>query len=242
MALEQYHHLKHDSMKIQVDSAIRDGSGAKIDTTYLKKTESAPNAINATNAVNDGEGNKIDETYLKVSDLLNLVYPVGSIYTSVNSTNPHNLFGGDWEEFGQGKVLIGAGTGTDVNNVQRAFAVGESQTGEYLHTLTEAQMPAHGHSPSIKNTIDSSGNEKSLTGHIKGAITENSHPSADGVFSQDGNWNSGDKVGQGSGWQSKGVYMDATHSHQIEEYIKGSSQAHNNIQPYVVVYMWKRTA
>lgn len=36
MAVEQYHHLKHNSTKIQVDSAIRDGNGAKIDTTYVK--------------------------------------------------------------------------------------------------------------------------------------------------------------------------------------------------------------
>ena len=31
------------------------------------------------------------------SSLLNSIYPVGSIYLSVNSTNPGTLFGGTWE-------------------------------------------------------------------------------------------------------------------------------------------------
>ena len=36
------------------------------------------------------------------------VYPVGSIYLSVNGTNPSELFGGTWARIGSGRVLQGA--------------------------------------------------------------------------------------------------------------------------------------
>lgn len=45
----------------------------------------------------------------KMSQVLN-AYPVGSIYMSVNSTNPGELFGGTWEQI-QGRFLLGQGSG-----------------------------------------------------------------------------------------------------------------------------------
>ncbi|WP_396129895.1 phage baseplate protein, partial [Faecalicoccus pleomorphus] len=45
--------------------------------------------------------------------LVDLVYPVGSLYMSTNSTNPSTLFGGTWEPYAQGRTIIGAGTGND---------------------------------------------------------------------------------------------------------------------------------
>ena len=92
------------------------------------------------------------------------IYPVGSIYISVNSTNPRNLFGGTWEAVG-GRFLIG------VDNTYTAGSTGGAATVAHTHpqvavttgassaansggpstntsgstAITVAQMPSHGH-------------------------------------------------------------------------------------------------
>lgn len=78
------------------------------------------------------------------SDILNLVYPVGSIYLSLNSTNPGSLFGGTWEQFAQGRTLIGVGELNDGSTL-KSFEVGATG-GEFEHILSVDEMPKHGHS------------------------------------------------------------------------------------------------
>ena len=72
-------------------------------------------------------------------------YPIGSIYISTINSNPANYFGGTWQAFGQGRMLIGAGTGTDANSVSRSFSANDTG-GEYDHTLTINEIPSHRHS------------------------------------------------------------------------------------------------
>ena len=57
--------------------------------------------------------NALGSTPLTRNEIVNLIYPVGSIYISTSSTNPGSLFGGTWQAYGQGRTLIGAGTGND---------------------------------------------------------------------------------------------------------------------------------
>ena len=66
--------------------------------------------------------------------MLNAVYPVGSIYMSVNSTSPSSLFGGTWVQL-KDRFLLGAG------DTYSAGATGGAAT----HTLTAAEMPGHTH-------------------------------------------------------------------------------------------------
>lgn len=123
--------------------------------------------------------------------LLNFVYPVGSIYISINSTNPSTLFGGTWTRFGKGKTLVGL----DENDT--AFDTSEETGGEKTHTLTVAEMPSHTH-----------------------------------------NFWAHDSVGSSSGFA--GI---ATNSFDNRpQHYTGGGEAHNNLQPYITVYMWKRTA
>ena len=85
---------------------------------------------------------------VKTSDLLNLVYPINSIYMSVNSTNPSTLFGGTWEQFAQGRVLLGIGSNGETNYTT-AEQTGGSENSVASHTHTQQEhnhtQQAHKH-------------------------------------------------------------------------------------------------
>lgn len=129
--------------------------------------------------------------------LLDFVYPIGSIYMSVNATSPNQLFGGDWRQITD-KFLLGASGTYPVN----------SSGGEKTHKLTVAEMPSHSHT-SLYYDSNSTGTQ--------------------GV-----NWgfnytnNSSHSVRSGANEASSGIGN------------AGGSVAHNNMPPYVAVYMWKR--
>lgn len=71
--------------------------------------------------------------------LVDLVYPVGAIYMSINPASPSLLLGGTWATWGTGRVPVGVDTTqTEFNTVQKTG-------GAKTHTLTTAEMPAHNH-------------------------------------------------------------------------------------------------
>ena len=82
----------------------------------------------------DGSAWRVDEPF-DMTQLINAIYPVGSIYMSVNSTSPATLFGGTWQRI-QDRFLLSAGS------TYSAGATG----GEATHTLTSGEMPSHKHS------------------------------------------------------------------------------------------------
>jgi hypothetical protein len=127
--------------------------------------------------------------------------PIGSLYFNADvSTNPGTLLGyGTWSAFGAGRVVIGAGSGTDINGETVAFTAGATG-GEYNHTLTVAEMPEHTHTV---NTSSASWNNGSAT--LNAPATP---------------------------------YVAGTSNTSSA----GSGDKHNNIQPYVVIYAWRRTA
>lgn len=146
--------------------------------------------------------------------LLEAIYPVGSIFINTTGTNPSTFLGGTWEEFGKGRVLVGQDTS------QTEFDTLEETGGEKTHTLTTQEMPSHNHMSKIysKNYNDN----KSIPGNRAYARS---------FADITGGWNY--TVNGETGGQT----VDT-----IESGNSGSGQAHNNLQPYVVVSMWKRTA
>ena len=74
---------------------------------------------------------------------LNKIFPVGAVYITYDKKNPGTFLGGTWEQFGQGRTLIGEGTGND-GSTSMSFTP-NSTGGEYLHQLTEREMPSHLH-------------------------------------------------------------------------------------------------
>ena len=127
-----------------------------------------------------------------VDEILGLVYPVGSIYMSINNVSPATLFGGKWVQI-KGRFLLGA------SDVYKANTTG----GEATHALTTDEMPEHRHSIYYPNSGGPYGDA---------AI---SYPEGAGT----------DKT-----WEAE---MCKTQS-------AGGSAAHNNMPPYLVVYMWRR--
>lgn len=167
-----------------------------------------------------------------------LAYPVGSIYMSMSATNPAELFGGTWEQIAQGRCLIGAGTGTDSRSESKTFTAGATG-GEYNHVLTVGEMPSHNHS--------ASSNSQSLTGAIDTTDNNNNDRrigtgDATGILSSR---ESASVMNYGSGGHvttTSGIKIDASHSHTITVNNTGSGNAHNNLPPYLGLYVWKRTA
>lgn len=160
--------------------------------------------------------------YVTVADyMIDKIYPVGSIYMSVNSTSPATLFGGTWSQL-QNRFLLGAGS---------SYSNGATG-GESTHKLTESEMPSHVHTLTGLSIETNNKTSNHLTMQADGNLViynnNNQAPWASGT----GNGGSSNKYG----W-TIGRTSDATNVSS-----KGSSSAHNNMPPYLVVYMWKRTA
>lgn len=179
---------------------------------------------NALQLTQGGTGVTSEDSFKKL--IGNLMYPVGSIYMSTSSTNPSSLFGGTWVAWGAGRVPIGVGTGTDINSKTQTFSAG-STGGEYSHTLTTQEMPAHYHVPG-READKSNGSNTHFSTNVSLGVDEVAR----------------DTVGSGTqgGYviRAKGSpeWLFDTRTTSTE----GESQTHNNIQPYVTCYMWKRTA
>lgn len=104
-------------------------------------------------------------------EILNMVYPVGSIYMSVNDIDPATIFGGTWERISQGRFLIGVGgakpntetTFGDLNDPGYYFN-SEGTGGQYRHKLTIEEMPSHYHTQRIQNASGYSGGDGQTSG------------------------------------------------------------------------------
>ena len=129
--------------------------------------------------------------------IFDLVYPVGSIYLSVKSTNPGTIFGGTWVQWGQGRVPVGVASSGTFNYVEKT---GGAET----HTLTTSQIPSHSHQ------INQS--------------TEQRWSFEDG------------------GWATFRCGSSNVVGGNIYTQNSGGGGSHNNLQPYITCYMWKRTA
>ena len=162
------------------------------------------------------------------TDTLKKVYPVGSIYMSTVSTNPATLFGfGTWEAMPAGRVLLAQGN-VETENYTHNFVAGETG-GEFVHQLTVGEIPSHNHTGSINTAGEHT----------------HTHPGwqmKSGIRHQDGCSAIPQRGDQGD---YSGTYTFSTagnHTHTVTINSTGSGQPHNNLQPYISVYMWNRTA
>lgn len=69
-----------------------------------------------------------------VNSIKNAMYPVGSVYITYNNVNPGTFIGGTWVQFGQGRTLIGQGTGND-GSTSMSFTANNTG-GKYNHSMS----------------------------------------------------------------------------------------------------------
>ena len=120
--------------------------------------------------------------------LADIIYPVGSIYMSVNNTNPSTYYGGTWEQI-KDRFLLACG------NTYSNGATG----GEASHTLTANELP---------NSVTVRENRQ-----VNGAGNTDWHQPISGWANYENGYGQSNR-----------------------------NQPHNNMPPYLAVYVWKRTA
>ncbi len=177
-----------------------------------------------------------------------LLYPVGSIYTNANNaTNPATLLGfGTWTAFGAGRVPVGF----DATNP--LFDTAEETGGSYnatlvahTHTGTAGGQSAN-HNHAFSGTTGNAGTHvHAEAGYQSDSIPGNNGVPSGGVNSAGAAVIGPDTAAAGDhnhtfGGTTGGVSSDHTHSFTTDS--SGSSATNANVQPYITVYMWKRTA
>lgn len=165
-----------------------------------------------------------------ITGIANLIYPVGSIYMSVNSTSPATLFGGTWEPI-SGRFLLAAGGG---------YSAGDTG-GEAFHTLNISEIPSHQHSGST----DSDGSHSHSYGSGKYVhLTTDGDTGAEGYSG--GLSGSGYKLPRSKSSENythgSKTASAGSHTHSFTTGSAGGGVSHNNMPPYLVVNVWKRTA
>jgi hypothetical protein len=153
-----------------------------------------------------------------------LLYPVGSIYTNAtSSTNPGTLLGfGTWTAFGAGRVMVGFNSGDALfDTAEETGGSADAITVSHTHTATSVVTdPTHNHLDSA--TYNCALRYSSGAGSEAGTDTTANQPdlrSYDTIVAA-----------------STGITVATTNAST------GSSGTNANYQPYITVYMWKRTA
>ena len=143
-------------------------------------------------------------------------YPIGSIYLSVNSTNPGTIFGGTWQRLTGGFLYgcvnaSGSGNGTGTSTGGSSVNTGST-------TLTVNQIPSHQNLLKMKNNGKWNWNDGSAPGD-----------KMEGGYS----WDSGNVT---YNWliENSPVGGNQGHTHSLN--------SHTHAVPYIAVYAWKRVS
>ena len=186
--------------------------------------------------------------------VLDEIYPVGSVYVSASSTSPATIFGGIWEQYATGRTLIGVGSnGTD--SYSEANVTGGSET----VTLSTLNLPAHTHTVTSAGTITSTFTGTQVTTSSNG--TSHSHTLSglsnvssgyclsstkqafyDRIYVTGGSTASGSAGNHTHTYTASGTVTSTFTGTESDTDSVGSGTAFSVMNPYIVTYIWRRTA
>ena len=199
------------------------------------------------------------------SEVINGMYPKGSIYITTELTTEKAVeekFGGTWEKYGSGKTLIGDDGSDYITNDKSKGSGGKTSVST---TLTTANLPSHTHDISHTHTTSTKSVDNWTAGKTTSTwlVTETSDSTGTlygGTNTTSANSSLSGKTAYGTGqYYFWNVLYTNTHAHTVTGTIpslstatqsttksgstgEGKAFTTSTIQPYTVVYMYKRTA
>lgn len=204
---------------------------------------------------------RITDNKTRLDNIIDIIYPIGSIYTSTRNVSPASFIGGTWTQI-KDTFLLTAG------DTYQAGTTG----GEATHTLTTSEMPSHAHGLNNHTHTFSHTHgvpEQTITTSQNGNHTHSSkgsyvyHTTSE-IVGADYFANSASAADTRAKWNDLSQLMYEAGNHQHTATVQatttnsqststtggangntssnGSSNAHNNMPPYRVVYAWERTA
>ena len=164
------------------------------------------------------------QMFTRKNDIVDIIYPVGSVYLSINATSPATLFGGTWVQIKDGFLFCTtatSGTAGAQGNTESGNARTQASSGSTgSTTLTVDQIPSHQHTQYLD-------------------YSDNSYPQAV----------AGGTQGQGNNATHSSGTIKTTQTATVKTANTGGGQGHthslNNHKhniPYTTVFVWKRTA
>ena len=212
-----------------LDVFIISGATYAATTMYQSNTVGYDNTTSGLNSNNVQDA--LDEVYSAATDYTDVITRLSAVETSVSTIENNYLS----NVYPVGSIYIGVsntnpgtlfggtwvsfGTGktlVGIDSSQTEFDTVEETGGEKTHTLTVDEMPSHNHS-FVTQTTD--GIWEAFNQYHLG-------PYGDTYPKRPGFYRGSASIG------GRGVYIGN----------EGGGDAHNNLQPYITVYMWKRTA
>lgn len=201
-------------------------------------------AVNtANNAANTAEQVKVE-----MDAVTNKLWPVDSIYISVKNVNPGTFFGGSWVPFATGKTIVGVDTGQgEFNAVEKSG--GHKELQNHAHGMNNHVHSLNNHTHTVPNhvhTMQGAGNHYHYLGINKDAVQKGTSYNKPNNFESGSTSYKSNTTGNhahtmnSSGTCTTGGNSGNTGGNSGNTTSTGGGNA-GNLQPYITVYMWKRT-
>lgn len=221
--------------KSYVDNAVT--TGVKSITNFKGATSTAAGAAGLVPAPIKGQQDtyylSADGTWKQVQQrtekqVIDIVYPVGSIWETTTNDDPNTLWAGTtWVKMDAGRVLVAAGSYTE-SGTTYTYNLGDTG-GEAKHQLSTEELAAHSHGISVANSGNHTHNVRRRLGYTNSSSEVSSWGVGVAYYQKD-------EVAQAS------TEANGTHSHSASAANTGGNVRHENRMPYTVINRWKRTA